>query len=143
MAAAARMLSLPRIGLDDAIAWAPELVDLSLADVTDAAKLLVGKPAYRRDEIRTPAKYLRTLCKTVIAADRRLREHEALKCAARHYRDRRPWTSLRRYGKRTVSRSLSGLVPLLSRMPHYGRWRSPSRSMVSISTASRTPNNQT
>lgn len=79
ISAIADALSSQGISSDDATAWAPELVDLSVADVTDAAKLLVGKPAYRRDEIRTPAKYLRTLCKTVVAVDRRLREHEALK----------------------------------------------------------------
>jgi len=77
--AIAHALTSQGISLDNASTWAPELVDLSLDDVTSAAKLLVGKPAYRRDQIRTPAKYLRTLCKTVVAADRRLREHEALK----------------------------------------------------------------
>jgi len=67
------------INSDDAIAWAQELIDLPLDDVTTAAKLLLAKPAYRRGEVRTPAKYLRTLCMTTVAADRRLREHEVLK----------------------------------------------------------------
>jgi len=77
--AIADALSSQGISSDDAAAWAPELVDLSVDDVTDAAKLLIAKPAYRRNEIRTPAKYLRTLCRSVVAVDRRLREHEALK----------------------------------------------------------------
>ncbi len=67
------------ISSDDAIAWAQELADLPLDDVRNAAKLLLAKPAYRRGEVRAPAKYLRTLCMTAVAADRRLREHEVLK----------------------------------------------------------------